>query len=222
MPGALTCVNIRPMLRILLTIGLFAVLPVFAAAQTRVIDGDTLELGGTVYRLNGIDAPEFGQTCGRWRCGAEATEALKKAVSGKSLRCEALSRDGYGRVIATCFANGQDIGAKMVADGFAWAFVRYSDAYTDQEVTAKAKSLGIWSGNYEPAWDFRASRWQQAQQAAPKGCPIKGNITKNGRIYHPPWSPWYAKTRIDTSKGERWFCTEAEALAAGWRAPRWN
>ena len=54
------------MLRILLTIGVFAVLPVFAAAQTRVIDGDTLELGGTVYRLNGIDAPEFGQTCGRW------------------------------------------------------------------------------------------------------------------------------------------------------------
>ncbi|MGE0284581.1 MAG: hypothetical protein AB7P20_28765 [Rhizobiaceae bacterium] len=33
------------------------------------------------------------------------------------------------------------------------------------------------------------------------------------------WSRHYAATRIDTSKGERWFCTEAEAKATGWRAP---
>jgi hypothetical protein len=32
-----------------------------------------------------------------------------------------------------------------------------------------------------------------------------------------PWSPWYGKIRIDEAKGKRWFCTEAEALAAGWR-----
>ena len=37
------------------------------------------------------------------------------------------------------------------------------------------------------------------------------------RIYHVPVGASYAKTRIDTAKGERWFCTEAEARVAGWR-----
>jgi endonuclease YncB( thermonuclease family) len=52
------------------------------------------------------------------------------------------------------------------------------------------------------------------------GCLIKGNISKNGRIYHVPGSEWYDETRIDESKGERWFCNVDEARAAGWRAPR--
>jgi endonuclease YncB( thermonuclease family) len=52
------------------------------------------------------------------------------------------------------------------------------------------------------------------------GCLIKGNISKSGRIYHLPGSAAYDKTQIDESKGERWFCTEEEARAAGWRAPK--
>jgi len=49
-------------------------------------------------------------------------------------------------------------------------------------------------------------------------CPIKGNISLNGeRIYHVPDGKWYDKTTIDTLKGERWFCSEEEARAAGWR-----
>jgi len=54
----------------------------------------------------------------------------------------------------------------------------------------------------------------------PGKCRIKGNISGNGKIYHVPGSDAYAKTRIDESKGERWFCSEEEARAAGWRAPR--
>ena len=38
-------------------------------------------------------------------------------------------------------------------------------------------------------------------------------------MYHAPGSPWYERTEIDTDAGERWFCTEEEALEAGWRAP---
>lgn len=52
------------------------------------------------------------------------------------------------------------------------------------------------------------------------GCLIKGNISQNGRIYHVPGSPSHNSTKIDESSGERWFCTEAEAQAAGWRAPK--
>ena len=49
-------------------------------------------------------------------------------------------------------------------------------------------------------------------------CLIKGSISSKGeRIYHVPGGLYYDATVIDTSKGERWFCTEAEAVAAGWR-----
>ncbi len=54
-------------------------------------------------------------------------------------------------------------------------------------------------------------------------CPIKGNISKTGeRIYHTPWSPWYSRTKINEATGERWFCDESEAAAAGWRAARFR
>lgn len=52
----------------------------------------------------------------------------------------------------------------------------------------------------------------------PPGCLIKGNISSSGeKIYHVPGGAFYAQTIIDPTKGERWFCTEAEALANGWR-----
>lgn len=49
-------------------------------------------------------------------------------------------------------------------------------------------------------------------------CVIKGNISSSGeRIYHVPGQQNYDDTVITLSKGERWFCTETDALAAGWR-----
>lgn len=52
-------------------------------------------------------------------------------------------------------------------------------------------------------------------------CVIKGNISSKGeKIYHVPGDPNYVETRIDPGRGERWFCTEEEARAAGWRAVR--
>lgn len=52
-------------------------------------------------------------------------------------------------------------------------------------------------------------------------CLIKGNISRSGeRIYHVPGGRWYDVTRIDRLRGERWFCSEAEARAAGWRRSR--
>jgi hypothetical protein len=57
-----------------------------------------------------------------------------------------------------------------------------------------------------------------AQAPSAKPCQIKGNINAQGvRIYHPPGCRYYKDTIIDTNRGERWFCTEAEAVAAGWR-----
>lgn len=48
-------------------------------------------------------------------------------------------------------------------------------------------------------------------------CRIKGNVDDNGdRVYHVPGGYYYNFTVIDESKGERWFCSEAEARDAGW------
>lgn len=49
-------------------------------------------------------------------------------------------------------------------------------------------------------------------------CNIKGNVSTQGeRIYHVPGQKYYDDTRISASHGERWFCSEEEARAAGWR-----
>lgn len=197
------------------------------AASVRVIDGDTLEIDGTTIRLHGIDAPEAGQTCRRpngktWPCGKQAIEALETLVSDDNVTCDDRGADGYGRTIGVCTIGSEDINAKLVSMGLAWAFRKYSMDYAEIEDTAHRDALGVWQAETITPWDFRAEKWAVAEQETPNGCPIKGNISDGGQIYHAPWSPWYMKTKISVEKGERWFCSEAEAVAAGWRAPRWG
>ena len=199
-----------------------------AAAQAiRVIDGDTFDLGETRIRLLDIDAPEMGQSCrdarGRsYRCGEASANALGEVLAMGRVRCEGRENDQYGRRLARCSVAGQDVGALMVLSGEALAFVKYSDHYLPQQIDAQKAGRGVWRGRFTAPWDYRAGEWQQAAAEGPRdGCPIKGNINAKGeRIYHTPYSRHYHKTRINTRKGERWFCDEAEALAAGWRAPR--
>lgn len=131
-------------------------------------------------------------------------------------------RDDFQRTIAVCTANGLEINDTMVRQGYAWAFRKFSGDYIGAEDEARNAGRGIWQAATQTAEEFRAERWKVAEQVSPNGCPIKGNISKNGRIYHAPWSPWYSRTKISVNKGERWFCSEAEALQAGWRAPYWG
>ncbi len=194
-------------------------------AETVVTDGDTFSMDGVTYRIEGIDAPEKGQMCGssngRWPCGESATKALEQLVERAGVQCIGIEEDGFGRTIATCYADGADIGATMVREGHAWAFRKYSVSYVAEENLARTARAGIWQGEAQPAWEYRADRWAVAEQEAPNGCAIKGNINRDGeRIYHAPWSRWYARTKISLSDGERWFCNEAEAIAAGWREAR--
>lgn len=186
----------------------------------RIVDGDTLEIGETTIRLHGIDAPEAGQPYGR-----DAINALARLIERRAIRCDGDKRDDYARLLATCYAGSIEVNAEMVRSGHAWAFVKYSADYAAAERDARGAQLGMWcnpSRTPQPPWEYRAQRWRIAEQAAPAGCPIKGNISDQGRVFHPPWSPWYVKTRVDEGSGERWFCSEREALAAGWRAPYWR
>jgi len=67
-------------------------------------------------------------------------------------------------------------------------------------------------------WEWRRGKRIVANDNPPDQCRIKGNINAKGeRIYHVPGQQAYSVTRINLAKGERWFCTKAEARAAGWR-----
>jgi len=201
--------------------------PARVIGQARIIDGDTIDLGNVRIRLHGIDAPEAGQQCRRangrsWQCGTASTKRLAELAEGETIECHALDRDTYGRVIGECWHGEINLNATLVEEGLAWAYVRFSEDYADLEAIAKAAGRGIWDGDSEAPWDYRANRWERAAASSPRpGCPIKGNINRQGdRIYHTPWSPWYDRTNIDEAVGQRWFCDEAEAIAAGWRPAR--
>lgn len=191
-----------------------------------VFDGDTLEIGPMLIRLHGVDAPEKAQKCdapggGTWRCGTAASNRVRVLIAGHDVACEALDRDPYGRIIARCSAGGQDIGATLINEGLAWAFIEYSDDYIGLESAARGQAVGVWQAETQTPWDFRDDKWNRALAEAPDGaCPIRGNIGAGKgklKIYHTPWSPNYGNTKINVEDGERWFCDEAEALAAGWR-----
>lgn len=188
------------------------------AGRAAVVDGDTLDLAGQRIRLLHIDAPETAQPG-----GGAAARHLDTLTRGRTVTCTAEGHDAYGRVLAVCEAGGRDLGRAMVAAGQAAVFRRYGATYDVEERAARAAQRGIWA-DPDPVmpWDFRATRWQAADGAAPDpDCPIKGNVSATGvRIYHLPWSRSYADTRISAAKGERWFCSEPEAVAAGWRPAR--
>lgn len=199
-----------------------------AAEGARVVDGDTIELGEVDYRLQGIDAPEAGQSCAApdgktWKCGQAATKLMEELVEAGDLTCDERGKDDYGRIIAVCRAGGIEINRAMVERGLAWSFRQYAHDYDAVEDAAREARLGVWRATTEPPWEYRARRWAEATAEAPSGCPIKGNLSRKGeRIYHAPWSHWYGRTRVNEENGERSFCSEAEAVAAGWRAPRWG
>ncbi len=196
----------------------------------RVVDGDTLDVDRVRVRLHGIDAPESAQRCrasGRlWPCGQEATRALARRIGSRPVACEERDRDRYGRVVAVCTVAGRDLNRWMVAEGWAFAYRRYSRAYVAAESRARAARRGIWRGEAVAPWDWRRGK-RLSGSGAPAarrdggGCRIKGNIGRDGRrIYHVPGGQYYDRTRIDTSRGERWFCSESAARAAGWQRSR--
>ena len=199
--------------------------PAFAAPNgtVRVIDADTIDVGGTRVRLFGIDAPEMGQPCRadwrEWDCGAWTRDAVRNHFEGTYARCQTRDTDRYGRAVAQCSVDGKDMGQMIVDSGLAWAFRRYSDTYDLDEKAAAVAGRGLWGVEIQLPSEYRAAR--VADDPAPVGnCAIKGNISSGGRIYHMPGQENYARTRINPANGERWFCSQAEAAAAGWRAAR--
>lgn len=177
------------------------------ASDIRVVDGDTIDIGATRYRLHGIDAPEAGQKCtgqsGKiWRCGKAAIAAFESAVlNTQHVACDNRGVDGNNRIIGVCTVDGLDINRWLVRNGYAWAFTKFSEDYVPDEKQAREAKLGVFQAPTQTPWEYRSARWEVAEQQSPDGCPIKGNISSNGQIYHPPWSPWYKRTKVSLAKG---------------------
>ncbi len=213
------------------------------SGMPRIVDGDTIVIGTTKIRLESIDAPESDQVCldanrNRWTCGIEARDRLSAHIGDHTIDCTPSGLDAYGRTLAMCTFAGEDLNAWMVRQGWALAFVRYSKAYVADEESARAARRGIWSGAFIAPWDWRHRNGQtvilgatavpidaqsellapeSAAQAPSPNCIIKGNLNRSGeRIYFQPGQLDYSRINM-TKQGTRWFCTEDEARAAGWR-----
>lgn len=193
---------------------------------SRVIDGDTIEIeGGVSVRYIGIDTPETVHPSRGEECyGREATQANQTLVLGKTVRLEKdiSETDRFGRLLRYVFVaapGGGEIfvNRTLVEQGFAHAASFPPDISRQEELRlaereARQKGLGLWGEvcqNWQPSTTLGSET----------GCVIKGNISQATRekIYHLPGCGSYEKTVINETTGEHWFCSEAEAQAAGWR-----
>lgn len=198
------------------------------AQVTGVVDDDTLKVrvAGRTERVRviGIDTPELagGQCYAR-----QAASAMQSLVQSRSVRLTAdpsqADRDRYGRLLRHVhLADGRSVAQVLIAGGFGREYT-YDTAYAGQRAYRAAQAAARTAGR--GLWGAGCATSTPAPVVAtpsPSGvCAIKGNINAEGeKIYHVPGGRSYDKTTISPSKGERMFCSESDARAAGWRAAR--
>jgi endonuclease YncB( thermonuclease family) len=127
-----------------------------------IADGDSFAIGSRKLRLDGIDAPEYRQSCNDprgalWECGKAARAALEQMLRAPGLVCRADVRDRYSRSIASCSTTGvADIAAAHVANGWAVSNEHYGlREYGDEEDAARNARRGIWAGKFVQPSDWR-------------------------------------------------------------------
>ena len=139
--------------------------PEVVRAETAAVrDGDTIVLNTVIYRLYGIDAPEYHQICkdkdGRdWPCGKTARLQMAAMVAPGNIECEPQAEDRYNRKVARCrSATVPDLAKAMVDAGLAISPAeRGTAAYADEQEAAKAGKRGIWQGSFDTPADWRVA-----------------------------------------------------------------
>lgn len=215
----------------------------FDAQVVSVTDGDTIKvkINGQVesVRFLLVDTPETNHPrLGEQPYGQEAKAFTKKMLEGKTVQLEkdVSDRDKYGRLLYYLYVDGKSVQEELLRNGLArvaYVYVpntKYVDKYYAIQKEAQQKGIGIWSvenyaqsdGFHEEIFEGNRPEQNNENSAAdePAGdCNIKGNISSNGdKIYHMPGQQFYDVTKIDPSKGEKYFCSREEAEQAGFRA----
>ena len=106
-----------------------------AIAQVQIRDADTIVVSGTPVRLNGVDAPELGT-----RAGRDARRWMVNYLNGRSIECELNGEQTHDRWVGICYADGEDIGAALIAAGHALDCRRYSGGRYAHLETPAARS----------------------------------------------------------------------------------
>lgn len=220
----------------------------FDAKVESVIDGDTIKVyindKVETVRFLLVDTPETNHPrLGKQPFGEDAKEFTKAMLEGKTVQLEkdVSDRDKYGRLLYYVYVDGKSVQEELLKNGLARvAYVyapntKYVDRYYEIQKEAQQQEIGIWSiENYAKEDGFHKEVVENAEKSSSTrnqnsngktsenklgDCNIKGNISSSGeKIYHMPGQQFYDSTIIDTSKGERYFCSKEEAEQAGFRA----
>lgn len=191
----------------------------------RVIDGDTIEVEKVKVRLLGINAPERGECYFE-----ESKRVLETLVEGKqvSLQKDITAKDRHGRLLryvtlpnSNPAADNIFINTELVERGFAFAEAispdtKYRDLFATAERKAKAAGEGLWGGCEVDAKTAEDLREEDSIAPSPE-CTIKGNISEKGygKNYFLEGCPNYSRIKVDSRKGESYFCSERDAKKAG-------
>ncbi|MDN3714331.1 thermonuclease family protein [Paracoccus cavernae] len=133
------------------------------SGRASVVDGDTIEIHGTRIRLRRVDAPEAAQLCedqeGKsWRCGQQAALALDQFIGRRVVHCNELGKGKYRRTLASCRVGRTDLGAWLVSEGWAIAYLDRKGLYREAQDQAEANKRGIRSGRFERPSEWRKNR----------------------------------------------------------------
>lgn len=172
-----------------------------------VVDGDTFQLNsGKRVRLMGIDAPEYDR-CG----GQEAKKRLEELILNKPVEIKEEADEAYGRTLGLVYLNSLLVNKIMLEEG--WGRTDYRKNSQRETLTAafhqaQKNKVGIWS-----------NLCRETETKSTTDCLIKGNIDKATyqKFYHLPHCKHYQEVVIEKDLGERYFCTEKEAIEAGFK-----
>ncbi len=180
-----------------------------------------------------------------WTCGIEARDQLAKLTGGKQVRCDDLGPDPTYKKwrLGVCKNEGETAGLSqlLVRNGFALNVEAAANGrFKADEARAREDRQGLWKGCFAAPREFRvakkdgpllgsacrADRDREIRQALfpeelvmPASCRIKGKyavrarVTGNLGIYHLQACRSYP----GLTNPDRWFCSEDDAQAAGFR-----
>jgi len=169
----------------------------------RVIDGDTIVVDNNQQvRLMSVNAPEI-ELCG----GQKSKEYLQNLIEGRDVRLDGQLNDHFGRLLALVYLNDKLVNQQIISAGWA-RFTSTASVESENLKSAFARAKEEKVGIFGPLC------LQSENPTNPK-CNIKGNVREGKKTYFYPGCGNYSNVALELDQGDAWFCTESEAVKAG-------